>query len=157
MSAKAKYDDEYLAVGNAGAHDFNGFETKNLGIGSIGNTLAEHHAVGQKDRHAQGAQKGRQPGGRAQRFVGHMLHGHSQNGDIGHGHAEDDDHGEDKMGFHPTYLLQGGQNDDPDKCPGRKQLTMGKIDQFDDAVNHGVAQSDQGVDTAKKYGVDKLL
>jgi len=34
---------------------------------------------------------------------------------------------------------------------------MSEIDQFDDAVHHGVAQGNQGVDAAKKNGIDELL
>jgi len=34
---------------------------------------------------------------------------------------------------------------------------MGKIDQTHDAVNHGVAQGNQGVDAALHQTVDELL
>jgi hypothetical protein len=61
------------------------------------------------------------------------------------------------MGFHEPDLLQRGQDNHSDKGTGRKQLTMGKIDQLDDAVNHGIAQCDQGINAAQKYGIDYLL
>ena len=54
-------------------------------------------------------------------------------------------------------LLQCGQNDDPDKSAGGKQLAMGKVDQLDDAVNHGIAQGNQGINTSQEDGVDHLL
>jgi hypothetical protein len=34
---------------------------------------------------------------------------------------------------------------------------VGEINQFDDAVHHGAAQGDQGIDAAEKQGVDRLL
>ena len=34
---------------------------------------------------------------------------------------------------------------------------MGKVDQVDDAVNHGVAQCNQGVHAAEHQAVDDLL
>ena len=34
---------------------------------------------------------------------------------------------------------------------------MGEVDEFDDPVDHGIAQGDQCVDTAQGYAVDNLL
>jgi hypothetical protein len=34
---------------------------------------------------------------------------------------------------------------------------MGKIDQLNDAVHHGIAQCDQGINAAEKDGIDYLL
>jgi hypothetical protein len=34
---------------------------------------------------------------------------------------------------------------------------MGEVDQVDDAVDHGVAQGDQGVHTAQDQAIDDLL
>ena len=34
---------------------------------------------------------------------------------------------------------------------------MGKVDQVDDAVNHGVAQGDQGIHAALNQTIDHLL
>lgn len=61
------------------------------------------------------------------------------------------------MRLHKPYLLQGGQYDDADKGPGRKQLAMGKIDQLNDAVHNGIAQCYQGINAAAKDGIDDLL
>jgi hypothetical protein len=36
-------------------------------------------------------------------------------------------------------------------------LAMGEVDQFQDAVHHGVAQGHQGIDAAQHQAVDELL
>ena len=54
-------------------------------------------------------------------------------------------------------MLQSGQYNDTDKGAGREQFTVSKIDQLDDAVHHGIAQCDQGINAAQKDGIDYLL
>jgi hypothetical protein len=43
------------------------------------------------------------------------------------------------------------------QCADHQHLTVGKVDQVDDAVHHGVAQGYQGVHAAKNQTVDDLL
>ena len=44
-----------------------------------------------------------------------------------------------------------------DKAPDHIDLPMSEIEHGENAVDHGVADGDQGIDTAKGQTVDKLL
>ena len=53
--------------------------------------------------------------------------------------------------------LPGGQEQDRHKGPEHIDLSLGEVDQAQDAIDHGVAQGDQGVNTAGGETVEQLL
>jgi hypothetical protein len=84
---------------------------------------------------------------------GHLLDAVVQ----GRGQCTGDEQGDDQ---HQPGRQQGLQ--DADDRPAHqgadhKHLAMGEVDQADDAVDHGVAQRDQGVHAAQHQAVDDLL
>ena len=47
--------------------------------------------------------------------------------------------------------------DERDERPDHVNLAMGEIDHAEDAVDHGVAEGDKPIDSAKRNAVDHLL
>ncbi len=75
------------------------------------------------------------------------LHPHAQ----GHAEQHGAGHGQEQVELEDTCQQEA------DKGPGHEDLAVGEIDQGDDAVDHGVAQGDQGVGAAQGHTVYQLL
>ena len=96
-----------------------------------------------------------------QRPIGHALYGNRQ--PSGSQHASDDGQNQIHIGHHQrsacqnSESIQGDQDFDPDKRTHSKDFTMRKIDEFENAVHHGVAQSDGGIDKADCQPIDGHL
>ncbi len=91
--------------------------------------------------------KQRNPGGPAQGPVGAALQQHPHEAGEPDGQAES---------------RRPGPGEEPhphDRDIGRhhQQVAVGKIDQPQDAVHQGVADGDEGIETAQGQAVDKLL
>ena len=94
-----------------------------------------------------GGNQQRNPGGPAQRPVGAPLQQHPHEAGQPDGQAE---------GHRP------GPGEEPhphDRHVGRhhQQVAVGKVDEPQDAVNQGVADGDEGIETAQGQAVDELL
>ena len=110
----------------------------------------------QQDRHANGGDQRRQFGAVAQGAVSHFFdhkiehRGHH----AGHQHGAQQNQPAGRAGH--AFLHQA--NDGPaGQGTHHQHLTMGKVDQVDDAVHHGVAQGHQGIHAAQYQPVDDLL
>ena len=110
---------------------------------SIGAEQQQGQAL-QKDRGADGADQGHQGMGPPERPEGHPLQDHAQNAGGRHARGK----GQEKID------LAGGQEQHRDKGPEHVNLTLGEVDQAQDAVNHGVAQGDEGVNAAGGEAVE---
>ena len=106
----------------------------------------DHGQVLQEDRHADGGDERGEPGRLAKGAVGDDVEQHA---DAGRGHDRQQ-HGHGQRQAH-------ADKGHGEKRPEHVNLAMGEIDQFDDAVNHGVAHGDQGVDQPQGESVDELL
>jgi hypothetical protein len=93
----------------------------------------------------------------AQGLVGHLFDAHGQESAIPHGEDEGARQAENGVGVHVSQSGKETEQDDPHIAPGGKKFTVGEVDQLDDTVYHGVAQRDQGVQTAQGNSVDQLL
>ena len=70
-----------------------------------------------------------------------------------------DDHREQERGNRtpPRPELAGRDGEEADERADHEDVAVGEVDQADDAVDHRVAQGDQGVDEAQLEAVDHLL
>ena len=127
--------------------------------------LREHQRIARPDDHRHGLQQHRDadPGdqrrqarGVAQAAVGKAFDRHRQQGADRHGQQQRQPElrqrrqsGEMRVqGVHPG---KGGQRAD------HQNVTVGKVNNAQDAVHHGIAERDQGVDAAEHDPVDDLL
>jgi hypothetical protein len=53
--------------------------------------------------------------------------------------------------------LEDADDRPADERADHEHLAVGEVDQADDAVDHGVAQGDQGIHAAQHQAVDDLL
>ena len=90
---------------------------------------------------------GRDPGRLAQRLVGQPLDGHAQEGRP--------QHAESRVGTKGELEEEHGEK--AEKGAHHEEVAVGKVDHGQDAVDHGVAQGDQGIDAAELEGVQYLL
>ena len=110
----------------------------------------------QEESHAQGGDHRRDPGGLAQGAVGQAFDGHPQH--RGQQHAEGQ--GPQKDHHHGQMKRQAQQEDGPGQAevgPHHEDVAVGEVDHGEDAVNHGVAQGDEGVDAPQLQGVQDIL
>ena len=110
----------------------------------------------QDDGHADGGDQRREPGRFAQRTVGDFLH------PVGERHAyedSDDEAGENDQDRRQLHVRAEERRDhrQRDHRADHHHFAVGKVDQADDAVDHGVAQRDQSIDAAQRQAVDDLL
>ena len=54
-------------------------------------------------------------------------------------------------------VIEGDQDLHPDKGADRKDFTVGEVDKLENAVDHGIAKGDGGVDKADGQAVDHHL
>jgi hypothetical protein len=54
-------------------------------------------------------------------------------------------------------LLQQAHHCPTGECAHHQHLAVGKVDQVDDAVNHGVAKREQRVHASQDQAIDDLL
>ena len=110
----------------------------------------------QEDRHADGGDQRRQPGGVAERPVGQPLdqhrhrHRHQQaatsiTGRATHGVARQ------RVGQQPAV------DGEPGEGAHHEDLAVGEVDELDDPVDHRVAEGDEAVGGAQHRAVDQLL
>jgi hypothetical protein len=138
---------------DAGATQVDGRAGQQRGIGLEIGLPDDHGDRLQQEAHADGRDQRRQPRAVAQRAVGHLLDAVVQ----GRCQRAGDDQGDDQ---HQPGRQQGLQDADDRPAHERahhEHLAMREVDQADDAVDHGVAQGDQGVHAAQDQAVDDLL
>ena len=101
--------------------------------------------VFQQEGNPDGGDKQGNPGGGAQRGIGHLVDDHTQR----HTGQNRQHHGQQRMnaGRNGQHGHIAAHHDD---------IAVGKVQQHDDAVNHTVAQGNQGIDAAQLKAVDDL-
>ncbi len=108
-------------------------------------SLGQHHIVLQKQAHANGRYECGQPRRISQRFVGDFLYGKAVRTGIDDGKYKRKDNDYRKV---PPPHSQNRGDDQSGHGTDHIDFSMGEINQLNDAVYHGVSQSDQGVNTA---------
>ena len=116
--------------------------------------LGEEDVVLEEDGHPDGADQRREARRLAQGFVGDLFHGKPVGGGINDGeNRRQDENGKPRKSFQG----QNAGDDQRGEGPDHVDFAMGEIDQLDDAVHHGVAEGDQGVDAAPGQSPDQKL
>src|SRR5690606_32819308 len=144
--------DHHAVHGALAEHDVAGDQ---VGDGLVLRVLGEKHLVLQEDRHADRRDQRDQAVTAAQRAVGHPFDA------IAVGAGDDDAGGEgadDQQGqaVEPQHG-QAGDDDEGYVRANHVHLAMGEVDHADDAVDHGVADGDQGIGAANGETVNQLL
>jgi hypothetical protein len=98
--------------------------------------LRQEDIILEEQRHPYGADEGRKTRSVAQRLVGNLFHGISVGTRIDDGN--DTCYNEYGNRVHP-HEGENRYDNQRRECAYHVDLTMGKIDQFDDAIDHGVA------------------
>lgn len=109
----------------------------------------DHDEVLQEDRCAEGADEGRELGGRPQRPIADLFQVEPIEGADTGRHYEDDKEKEDEVPL--DERRHGRQERDKDKAQigaDHVNLAMGEVDQFQHPVDKGVPQGDQGIAAA---------
>ena len=86
-------------------------------------------------------------GGLTQGLVGQTLDDHAQHGAYRHGQQYPHDGGQ----------AEGAGGEETDICAHHDDVAVGKVEHFGDAVDHGIAQGDDGVDAAQADAVDQII
>ena len=76
------------------------------------------------------------------------------------GHGEKDDQADDQgwdIKDCPRLTEEGGAHANGNERCDHEDIAMGEVDEFNNAVDHGVAERDQRVDCAERHGVQELL
>ena len=117
--------------------------------GKPGNALRnQHEGVLQENGRAQGRNHSRKPRRLPQWLVGGSLQNHSQKSHRRHHHHTQGgkaEHGAE-MGDEP----ETGYQRQPQISAGTKKVAVGKVDQLEHAIDHGVPQSDQGINATHR-------
>ena len=111
--------------------------------GHIAGTLAQGHPVLQKDGHTNGRNQRHQARAAAQGLVGHLLNGKTvQTGN-------EDGNDQHEANHHPNrqaaLRAHGREGHQTHVATDHVNLTVSEVDHADDAVNHGIANGNQGV------------
>ena len=102
------------------------------------------------ETHRDGGDEHRKAGRPPQRLVSDLL---GQNADgAAHRHRRQDT----EPGGDPQVGQEGG-GEHHHVSPHHDKIAVGKVDEFDDAVDHGIPQGHQGIDAPHLYPVDELL
>jgi hypothetical protein len=110
----------------------------------------------QEKSHPQGGDDRGDPGGLAQGTVGQPLDGHPQ--ERGEDHAEQQGAGEDQhQGQTQGQPQQEGGPGQAEVGAHHEDVAVGEVDHGEDAVHHGVAQGDEGVNAPQLQGVQDVL
>ncbi|CUW40678.1 protein of unknown function [Magnetospirillum sp. XM-1] len=109
----------------------------------------------QDDGYADGRDQRRQPGGRAQRAIGHPLGSPAPQRGQPHGGDQGEHQGQRHRGAEHRGCRQEG--DQRNERAHHVDRAMGEIDHAQHAVNHGVAKGDQTIDGAQRQSVYQLL
>ena len=131
-----------------GPTDVQGVAWQQGGVGLVVGLPDDHGQGLQQDGHADGGDQGREFGAVAQRAVGDFLNdkvqrcGHHTGNEQGH-HQNQPARGVGHALFHQADHGPAGER------PNHHHLAVGEVDQVDDAVDHGVAQRNQGVHAAQ--------
>ena len=127
------------AVGVGGGEELG----EDLGVGSpqkLGSVLEEV-------AHADGGDEHRQGGSLPQGLVGQALDDHAQHG--AHQHGQQHPHqGRQAVGGRGEEAYVGAHHDD---------VAVGKVQHLGDAVDHSVAQGDDGIDASQAHAVDQMV
>jgi hypothetical protein len=117
----------------------------------------ERHVL-EHERHADGRDQRREPGGAPQRSIGHPIDGHVEGGGGQHGEREDERQQRHEVPAvqRPGHAEQG-EPGEGDVEAQHEDVAVREVDQLDDAVDHRVAERDQGEDGAAGQPVDRLL
>ncbi len=107
--------------------------------------LGQEHVVLEEYGHADRADERRKSLRLAERLVCDLLDGESVRGGV----DDRDKPGEDEeRRSGQTQQRERARRDERGECADHVDLAVGKVDQLDDPVDHGVAEGDQRVDAA---------
>ena len=128
-----------------------------MGIGLVIDALTEHHAVGKENGHPQGRKEQSESARPSQGSVGDSFKGHCEKNAVEHGEEKGQEQPQDGVLFQDAPGLQKRKRNDADVTSGGKDLPMSKIDQLNNAVNHGITQGDQCINGTQGQSVKNLL
>ena len=140
------HDDEYAGVGDEDLEithvEVDGTRQQRW-HGHVACALAQSHPVLQEDGHADGRDQRHEARALAHRLIGHLFdHQAIDAGDEDGDHQHQADDGPDGQA---ALRAHSRKRDESDIGPEHVDVTVGEIDHADDAVDHGVANGDQGV------------
>src|SRR5205823_9071806 len=99
-----------------------------------------------------------EPRRRAQGPVGDSLDADRERGAPGHAGDEDqDEHERPRQGLEEARALERQEDLDADERADDEDLGVGKVDEFEDAVDHRVAERDERVHEAEDDAVEEHL
>ena len=119
--------------------------------------LPDDHGQGlQQDAHANGGDERRQFGAVAQRTIGNFFNCKIEAGSHHTGNDQrNQEHQPTRQAGH--RLLHQGDHRPAGEGRNHEHFAVGKVDQIDNTVHHGVTQSNQGIHAALYQAVDHLL
>ncbi len=132
----------------------------------VGKDEGQSAKVFQEKGNADGRDERGDAGHSPQGAVGEPFHRYGQQGAGQHGgqdHGDGADHRHCRRihpgpdGQRPPVQVQKGDGEETDKGADHKDIAVGKVDQFHDAVDHRVAQGDQSINEAQLKAVQDLL
>ena len=101
----------------------------------------------QEKTDAERGDDGRDAGRLPQRLVGCPLDQHADAGNAEHGEEQRRNEREPEQ----------GRENEAEKCAHHEEIAMGEVDHGEDAVDHGVAEGDQGIDAPELQRIQNLL
>ena len=140
-------DDSHMGNGKLAVKELDGAGAHHGGKHLRVGLPQQQGGVLEKITHADGGNENGQRGGLPQGFVGQPLNDHAQNGAY--------DHGQQHTHQRRQAELAGGE--EADIGAHHDDVAMGEVEHFGNAVDHGVAQGDDGIDTAQTDAVDKVI
>ncbi len=126
-----------------------------IGVDIHARAIDQHDGVLKKDGRAQSRNHGRKPARVAQGPVGRALQQKADQGRQQGHHDKDGQHGHGQ-GQHAGEVA-ARQQGQPQIGADGEQVAVGKVDELEHAIHHGVAQSHQRIDAAHGKAVQKLL
>ena len=115
-----------------------------------------HHVL-QDEGNTEGADEGGNAGGIAQRPIGKPLYRHADDACPDHRHNQHNEN--DECGGNDGSFVGVKQNKHAVAQIGTNHVNVavGKVEQLENAIDHGIAEGDEGVDAAQGQAVDQGL
>ncbi len=126
-----------------------------VGINAIPGSINEHHRVLQEDGCTESRDDGGQPWGFTQGTIGDPVEQGSHHGHQAHNH-QGKNHGAPE-GADVVGECQRGQKSQSEVGSEGEHIAVSEIDQLQNAVYHGIAQGDQGVNGSYGQSIGQLL
>ena len=150
MSSDGGGEVDELHVGDGDRTERHGHRAHHRGKAAGGGGEEQDGDVLQEHRHADGGDERRELRGVAEGAVGEALDDHPEHG--GGDHGGDEHGGGDTRGGAVGgggEQAEGGGGEDADVGADHEDVAVGEVDEPEDAVDHGVAEGDEGVDAAE--------